>query len=203
MKFEVMNRWSGKVAFTAEIEAGDDTPFSIKLGLAVKWAVKSRANLYGANLSGANLYGAHLSGANLYGAHLSGAKGINPYVCTPLLMLLDQPGKIRAYKLVNEKHEGIYNGGLKYKVGKSVSVKDANTDQNEQCGAGINVATLDWCIKEWREGLRILLVEFEASQIACIPTATDGKFRLHACDILSEVDLEKIGVVKPQEAKAA
>jgi hypothetical protein len=36
-------------------------------------AVKSGANLYGANLSGAKLYGANLSGAKLYGANLSGA----------------------------------------------------------------------------------------------------------------------------------
>jgi hypothetical protein len=53
---------------------------------AVIAAVKSRANLYGANLSCANLYGADLSGANLsranlYGANLSRAdlSGANLY----------------------------------------------------------------------------------------------------------------------------
>jgi hypothetical protein len=40
---------------------------------AVIAAVKSRANLYGANLSCANLYGADLSGANLSRANLYGA----------------------------------------------------------------------------------------------------------------------------------
>jgi len=55
------------------------------LGLAVIWAVKNGANLYGTNLSGANLSGANLSGANLYGtnlsgANLSGASGVNNYV---------------------------------------------------------------------------------------------------------------------------
>ena len=73
MKFEVRKLWSSEIAFIAEIECADDASTSIKLGLAVKWAVKTRANLSGANLSGANLSGADLSGANLSGANLSGA----------------------------------------------------------------------------------------------------------------------------------
>jgi hypothetical protein len=73
IKFNVTNRFSGAVQFTAEIDCGDDAAPSIKLGLAVKWAVKSRANLSRADLSGANLSGADLSGAYLSGANLSGA----------------------------------------------------------------------------------------------------------------------------------
>jgi len=64
-------------------------------------------------------------------------------------MLLDQPGPIVAYKLVNEKDEGPYNGGIKYIVGKSVKCDDASTDVSELCAAGINVADLPWCMKEW------------------------------------------------------
>ena len=73
LKFNVFNRFSGEVQFTAEIDCADDASTSIKLGLAVKWAIESRANLSGANLSGAYLSGADLSGANLSGADLSGA----------------------------------------------------------------------------------------------------------------------------------
>ena len=78
MKFEVKNRFTGEVQFTAEIEAVDDASTSVKLGLAVKWAFKARAyldgaNLDGANLAGANLAGAYLAGANLDGANLDGA----------------------------------------------------------------------------------------------------------------------------------
>jgi len=73
IKFDVFNRFSGEVQFTAEIEASDTALSSVKLGLAVRWAVKNRANLSGANLSGANLSGANLSGANLSGANLYGA----------------------------------------------------------------------------------------------------------------------------------
>ena len=55
MQFEIKNRFTGDVQFTAEIECAADAPMSFKLGLAVRVAVKSRAYLSGANLSGANL----------------------------------------------------------------------------------------------------------------------------------------------------
>ena len=73
LKFDVRNRFTGAVQFTAEIDCRDDASTSIKLGLAIKWAIKSGANLSGAYLSGADLSGAYLSGANLSGAYLSGA----------------------------------------------------------------------------------------------------------------------------------
>jgi len=66
MKIEIKCRYSANVLFAFECENN-----SIKLTLEA--AIKSRADLYGANLSGANLYGADLSGANLYGANLSRA----------------------------------------------------------------------------------------------------------------------------------
>ena len=100
MKFEVRNRFTGSVQFTAEIDCDEGATTGVKLGLAVRWAVKSgadlsgaylsraylsgaylsganlsRADLSGADLSGANLSGAYLSGAYLSGAYLSGAKG--------------------------------------------------------------------------------------------------------------------------------
>jgi hypothetical protein len=73
MKFDVLNRWSGKVQFTAEIYCAEDTSISFKLGLAVKWAIRSGADLCGANLGEANLSGADLRGANLRRANLRGA----------------------------------------------------------------------------------------------------------------------------------
>jgi uncharacterized protein YjbI with pentapeptide repeats len=83
MKFEIKNRFTGGVQITAEIECDENASNSDNLGLAVKWAIKSgadlsradlsSANLFGANLFGANLSGANLSGANLFGANLSSA----------------------------------------------------------------------------------------------------------------------------------
>ena len=191
-KFEIKHRFPGSILFSIETES---------FKLAVEAAVKSGANLSGANLSGADLSGANLSGANLYGASLSGAdlsgaKGVNKYLHTPLLMLLDQPGKIRAYKLVNENGEGPWNGGITYKQKGKYSVEDACTDETVMCGPGINLATLDWCMREWKHGYQILVAEFKAEDIAAIPTATDGKFRVKNCVIVGMKDLKEIGLEK-------
>ena len=53
IKFDVTNRWTGNVQFTAEIKCRKDEVTSVKLGLAVKWALKSGAGLRGADLRGA------------------------------------------------------------------------------------------------------------------------------------------------------
>jgi uncharacterized protein YjbI with pentapeptide repeats len=151
-------------------------------------AVKSGADLGGADLGGADLHGAYLGGANL-----GGAKGINKLLTTALYFMRDQPGKIRAYKLVNEKYESpIYDKKLLYKIGETIS-EESNTDESEQCAAGISLATLDWILKEWKPGYRILVAEFEAADIAAIPVGSDGKFRVHRCTIIAEKPLSECG----------
>ena len=64
IKFDILNRFSGAVQFTAEINCSENEAKSIKVGLAVKWALKGGANLGGANLGDAYLRGANLGGAN-------------------------------------------------------------------------------------------------------------------------------------------
>lgn len=78
IKFDVTYRYTGAVQFTAELDCAEDAPLSIKLGLAVRWAIEEGANLRGAYLEGAYLEGADLEradlrGANLWGANLEGA----------------------------------------------------------------------------------------------------------------------------------
>ena len=68
ISFDILHRWTGKLVFTAEIEAEDGASRAIKLGLAIRVAVRAKANLSGADLRGANLSGANLSEANLSGA---------------------------------------------------------------------------------------------------------------------------------------
>ena len=72
-KYEVRNRFTNAVQFTAEITTTPDMLPSVKLGLAVKWGLANDANLRGADLSGADLSGADLSRANLSRANLNGA----------------------------------------------------------------------------------------------------------------------------------
>jgi hypothetical protein len=155
------------------------------------------ANLSSANLSSADLRSADLSSANLSYANLRFANGINPERNTPLLIMLDQPGKLRAYKLVRADGRGPFTCNHPrdwppYQIGLNYEVDDANTDVTQDCGAGINVATLDWILREWKPGYRVLLVEFRAKDIAAIPTATDGKFRLHRCKVVGEKDISAL-----------
>ena len=70
MKFDIKNRFTGAINFTAEIDCDEDTSISIKLGLAVIWGIKNNANLSYANLSSANLSSADLRHANLSYADL-------------------------------------------------------------------------------------------------------------------------------------
>ena len=71
-KFQIKNRFTGAVLFecqlTAEMETARD---AVKLGFAVKIAVKARENLARAYLAGADLARANLAGANLAGAYLA------------------------------------------------------------------------------------------------------------------------------------
>ena len=156
----------------------------------------SDANLHDANLSGADLSDANLHDANLRGANLRGAEGVNKHRCTPLTILLDQPGKIRAYKLIRSDGAGPWYSGFNYLTKKSTyECLDADTS-DEHCAQGINLATLDWCMKSWQEGYRILIMEFTAKDIASIPFASDGKFRVHRCKRVGEKDLKELGLAK-------
>jgi hypothetical protein len=74
MKFEIKNRWSGIVQFTAEIDAKFQTErYGVQLGAAIKVALKADACLAGAYLADANLADANLAGADLADANLAGA----------------------------------------------------------------------------------------------------------------------------------
>ena len=71
--FEILNRFTGAVQVTAEIECADDASYSTKWGLAVRWAIQSEADLSRADLSKADLSKANLSRADLSEADLSRA----------------------------------------------------------------------------------------------------------------------------------
>ena len=70
MIYEIKNRFTGAVIYTAEIECDEHASDAVKLRLAVIAAYLSEADLSGANLCEANLRGAYLCGANLCGANL-------------------------------------------------------------------------------------------------------------------------------------
>ena len=91
-KYEVRNRFTNAVQFTAEITTTPDMLPSVKLGLAVKWGLANDANLRGADLSGADLSRANLSRANLNGAYLNDTSLIGAYLSGADLIGADLSG---------------------------------------------------------------------------------------------------------------
>jgi uncharacterized protein YjbI with pentapeptide repeats len=191
----------GRVLYTAE-HAPDVRAAVVEATQARAYlagAYLAGAYLAGADLAGAYLAGAYLARANLAGAYLAGAKGFDPRRYNDLLILLDQPGKVRAYKLVDGHYRSPIqqNGKLFYRPGETVEAADVDTDPAKQCAAGLNVATLPWCLRWWRDGYRVLLVEFAARDIAAIPVG-DGKFRVRKLRVVRELDLADLGLVEAE-----
>ena len=70
IKFAVHNRFTGKTQFTAEINCAENEDKSIKLALAVKWAIENKADLRETDLRSANLRSANLRETDLRSADL-------------------------------------------------------------------------------------------------------------------------------------
>jgi len=146
------------------------------------------ANLWRADLKNADLEGANLEGANLREADLNGANltDVENFPFPDLNILRSQKGKVRAFKVVNRKNEGVFQGGIKYEIGKTVEEDDYDPDERVLCSRGLNVATLEWCLKNKGVDDKILVVEFYAEDIVAIPYATNGKFRVKKCKVVEE-----------------
>ena len=69
----IIDRFTGSVIFTAEIQVADDAPRALRLGAVTAVAIAAKANLRGADLKCADLNCADLAGADLRGADLCGA----------------------------------------------------------------------------------------------------------------------------------
>ena len=143
-----------------------------------------------AYLSGAYLRGSYLSGANLSGADLSVFR-------SDLNILKYQKGKLVAFKYLNKKMVSPYQGSL-YEVGKTYKESDVDTNELVECGRGLNVATLEWCLRNTNRNIEnhvYIEVEFDAKNIVAIPYFTDGKFRvseLKVVRVVPEEELKKI-----------
>ena len=208
---EIKSWRDGRVLFTAKnaTDVRQAVEEARKAGAYLRDAYLRDANLRGANLWGANLRGAdlwdadlrdanlrgaNLGGANLWGADLRDAKGLAPERVNDLLLLLDQVGPIRAYKLVDSAYQSPIqsSGKITYRMGETVEAK-ADTDPDTQCGKGINLATLPWCLKNWQSGYRVLVMEFKKTDIAAIPIG-DGKFRVSKAKVIREIpEVEVLG----------
>ena len=86
---------------------------------------------------------------------------------------------------------------FKYEIGKEYSVKKYNTDETELCGEGLNVATLEWCLRNSMKDLDMVYieVEFESKDIVAIPFFTDGKFRVRKFKVIRKVPIKELQAI--------
>jgi hypothetical protein len=139
------------------------------------------ANLYGADLYGADLYGADLRGADLRGTILANINWLSYIGITP-----NKRGEAYAYKITNSQGEGIYNGGINYVKSTRFEVSEVDTDVNQQCSYGINLATFAWCLNVFtNKSYRLFMFKFNVEDAVC-PIGSDGKFRVKKCTKVGE-----------------
>ncbi len=151
------------------------------------------ADLRGADLRGANLRGANLGRADLQGANLGGAD-LGDTIFNEINWLIwigitpDKNGNAYAYKLINNKGEGIFNGGINYLDTDTFKVAKVDPDIYIQCSYGINLATFKWCLDNKQNSPnRLFLMRFNVKDAVC-PVASDGKFRVKRCKKVGECD---------------
>lgn len=107
-------------------------------------------------------------------------------------------GKAQLFKAVR-KRDGLYrsdwDSDFVYTIGKSVVADGFCTDPNEDCGHGIHMAYLNWCLvygSSWPD-LAILEVEVDMSTVV-VPRYGSGKVRAPSCKVIREVPLEECGL---------
>jgi hypothetical protein len=152
----------------------------------------SLANLRSADLSSANLRSADLSSADLSLANLSSADFDEPIYISDLysLKLLPKDTTLTYWKFLKNGKSPIQDSGkIKYVVGKTYTEKDCNKDEFDECGAGLNVATIQWCLKNTigNDSVELIECQFKVSDIVAIPYWTDGKFRVKRLKVLRKI----------------
>lgn len=153
-------------------------------------------DLYGATLRAAKCEGMMLEETRIPARMLLAETVLRRYKHeqTPLIDLKDQIGPIRLYKLVNANGCAIFYPTIRYTIGETYTVNDVNSDESVECGSGINLGTLSWCVRNWKNNERILIAEFSRDDIACIPTGNDGRIRVRKCKIVGEKNLAELGL---------
>ena len=180
----------GKVLF--EYECIDN---SIKKTL--EKAINKSANLHSADLHSADLryadlHSADLRYADLRYADLQSAKNLIKSYQGLLSILKNQKNKLIAYKYLNGNISPYQD--FKYEIGKTYEVKEFDTDEFNECGKGLNVATLEWCLKDTNFSLdkTYIEIEFDPKDIVAIPYFTDGKFRVKKLKVIKKVPKKQL-----------
>ena len=144
----------------------------------------SGADLSEANLSGANLSEANLSEADLSEANLSGANGLALQSVFIQSLERDEKGFI-TYKTFGEH----YSMPEKWTIKPcEIITENCCTDRTNDCGCGVNVATLEWVQKNTRGDVWKVRIPFGA--LIIVPYISNGKFRTEQCELIEQIDRE-------------
>ena len=112
---------------------------------------------------------------------------------------IESDGKTaKLYKAVH-KIDGVYRSDWMYECtyapGKVTEAYGLDKNPEEDCGQGIHMAHLDWCLlygSDWSD-LAIIEVEAEIDGII-VPMNGNGKVRAAQCKMIREVPLEECGI---------
>jgi hypothetical protein len=175
MKFDILNRFTGAVQFTAEIDCKEDESTSIKIGLAVKWAVKTSADLSYANLSYADLSSADLRYANLrYAKNMVKIMGVE-----------------QGNTYWKRFEDGLCNNDYQFKIGINKLRKGEvfADDERVTCSApGFHFASRSWCAVNYPERPLEAKIKIPLKAKINEPWATDGKASSDMIEILQVFD---------------
>jgi hypothetical protein len=149
----------------------------------------SSANLRSANLSNADLSFADLSSADLSSANLSGAKGLlsaSKFMADNFAYDTTRQGWV-VYKAIGST-DYLLPDYWKIEPG-SILEEMVNPTRTQECGCGVNFATLFWCKKTYQQSViwECLLHAEDAPDI-CVPYNTDGKARCGKLELLRIVE---------------
>jgi len=154
------------------------------------------SSLRGASLRGANLRRADLQGADLQGADLQEAKNLSPKFTSDLNILKWQLNKLIAFKYLNGQTSPYQN--FVYELGEKYIVDTPCLDERILCGKGINLASLEWCLRETDCNLSktYAVFEFDPKDLI-IPYSSDGKFRVKRATYIRNLTKEELeGAIK-------
>ena len=187
---------------------GADLPRANLSGADFTGADLTRANLFGANLSGADLSGAdlpgadltradlswaNLSGANLSGADLTGANLSYSY----LKRIVSNSARLKYIGFKETKNHwigyktfGSFNQPpQKWSIKKGSTIREfVNHDIWTDCGAGVNIGTLNWVKHNISAQNDIWLVHIPKTADIIVPFNSDGKIRVSECKLIEIVN---------------
>ena len=108
-------------------------------------------------------------------------------------------GEITLYKAVHkhsEKYFSHFDDEFEYRIGE-IAVPDNGFDDDvhKNCGAGINMAPLHWCLDygRWWDDLAILEMTALREDVV-VPMNTDGKVRARKAKVVREVPFSECGI---------